>query len=129
MVIPNTWLGDMGSINCHCHCHCHCQSVCAPGPARRWGARHAGVCPLSACLAMVHVACLVWPPTPRGRPSVTSYAYGLIGEQRCHCASLRVLTLAAKAMSQRPASTSPLCICQKEASDKSDISCKRAKCV
>ena len=39
--------------------------------------RHAGVCPLSACLAMVHVACLVWPPTPRGRPSVTSYAYGL----------------------------------------------------
>ena len=40
---------------------------------------HAGVCPLTACLAMVHVACLVWPPTPRGRPSVTSYAYGLLG--------------------------------------------------
>ena len=39
--------------------------------------RHAVVCPLSACLAMVHVACLVWPPTPRGRSSVTSYAYGL----------------------------------------------------
>ena len=44
--------------------------------------RHAGVCPLSACLAMVHVACLVWPPTPRGRPSVTSYAYGLYEEKK-----------------------------------------------
>ena len=28
MFIPNTWQGDMGSINCHCYCHCHCHCYC-----------------------------------------------------------------------------------------------------
>ena len=38
---------------------------------------HAGVGPLAACLAMAHVAVPRLTPNTRGRPSVTSYAYGL----------------------------------------------------
>ena len=41
---------------------------------------HAGVGPLAACLAMAHVAVLSFDPNTRGRPSVTSYAYGLLSE-------------------------------------------------
>ena len=40
---------------------------------------HAGVGPLAACLAMAHVAVPRLTPNTRGRPSVTSYAYGLYG--------------------------------------------------
>ena len=40
---------------------------------------HAGVGLLAACLAMAHVAVLrLSPANTRGRPSVTSYAYGLL---------------------------------------------------
>ena len=38
---------------------------------------HAGVGPLAACLAIAHVAVTRLTPNTRGRPSVTSYAYGL----------------------------------------------------
>ena len=37
---------------------------------------HAGVGPLAACLAIAHVAVSRLTPNTRGRPSVTSYAYG-----------------------------------------------------
>ena len=36
-----------------------------------------GLAPLAACLAMAHVAVLRLTPNTCGRPSVTSYAYGL----------------------------------------------------
>ena len=39
---------------------------------------HAGVGPLATCLAMAHVAVPRLTPNTRGRPSVTSYAYGLL---------------------------------------------------
>ena len=37
----------------------------------------AGFAPLAACLAMTHVAVFRLTPNAAGRPSVTSYAYGL----------------------------------------------------
>ena len=37
----------------------------------------AGFAPLAACLAMMHVAVFRLTPNAAGRPSVTSYAYGL----------------------------------------------------
>ena len=50
-----------------------CQCAGPTGPAV-W---HAGVGPLAACLAMAHLAVPRLTPNTRGRPSVTSYAYGL----------------------------------------------------
>ena len=38
----------------------------------------AGFAPLAACLAMTHVAVFRLTPNAAGRPSVTSYAYGLL---------------------------------------------------
>ena len=38
----------------------------------------AGFAPLAACLAMTHVAVFHLTPNAAGRPSVTSYAYGLL---------------------------------------------------
>ena len=49
------------------------------GPARASPAVwHAGIGPLAAYLAMAHVAVPRLTPNTRGRPSVTSYAYGLL---------------------------------------------------
>ena len=50
------------------------QSVRGPAGPAVW---HAGVGPLAACLAMVHMAVPRLTPNARGRHSVTSYAYGL----------------------------------------------------
>ena len=41
---------------------------------------HAGVGPLAACSVMAHVAVPRLTPNTRGRPSVTSYAYGLLNQ-------------------------------------------------
>ena len=40
----------------------------------------AGFAPLAACLAMTHVAVFRLTPNAAGRPSVTSYAYGLLAD-------------------------------------------------
>ena len=41
----------------------------------------AGFAPLAACLAMTHVAVFRLTPNAAGRPSVTSYAYGLLSQE------------------------------------------------
>ena len=48
---------------------------------------HAGVGPLAACMAMAHVAVPRLTPNTRGRPSVTSYAYGILPIQLLLCIS------------------------------------------
>ena len=52
-----------------------CAARASPPSPAVW---HAGVGLLAACLAIVHVAVLRLTPNTRGRPSVTSYAYGLL---------------------------------------------------
>ena len=45
----------------------------------------AGFAPLAACLAMTHVAVFRLTPNAAGRPSVTSYAYGLFTLSENYC--------------------------------------------
>ena len=58
------------------------QSVRGPAPPAVW---HAWVGLLAACLAMAHVAVLRLTPNTRERPSVTSYAYGLLPHRSRNC--------------------------------------------
>ena len=54
------------------------QPLAVRGPGRASPAVWlAGFAPLAACLAMTHVAVFRLTPNAAGRPSVTSYAYGL----------------------------------------------------
>ena len=48
----------------------------------------AGFAPLAACLAMTHVAVFRLTPNAAGRPSVTSYAYGLLKTCEIHLSRL-----------------------------------------
>ena len=56
----------------------------------------AGFAPLAACLAMTHVAVFRLTPNAAGRPSVTSYAYGLL----VFCAHRVSLSIASKKREQ-----------------------------
>ena len=63
---------------CAGRAHWRSASQSVRGPGQPGGMACRGW-PLAACLAMAHVAVPHLTPNTRGRPSVTSYAYGLLG--------------------------------------------------